>query len=430
MKSVSRFFFNDRTFRPAVGWFAIILFLTASLTVAVGQEALELTPDDSEPAAAVKPKTADELAEGEKKIKELVQQLRGYLKRAKIAEFEYITGKFDESEDWHEAFQKAIAEGSQIRQELLDTVYPIILQSPRLNSEMQELSAIVMFLLFEDRQYERCYQVANRLKDNDSSEDLKSILMRTALFTNRFEIAISLRDQVASKIAKLPKLELSMLQSLPDLARIGAEEAKLRQADKVSDLPRVELVTSEGRLVIELYEDQYPETVGHFIYLVESGFYNNLVFHRVTKNFLPFSIAQTGQMSLKDMGNGQQGWFAHDIKYNVVDEIPRDGAVRRHLRGVVSLCIKEDKEKAKRIPNSAGSQFMIILVPSPALDGNQVAFGRVIEGLDVIDRFSANLTISEEDGKEKPIDNPKYSKIIEAKVLRKREHEYLPNKVK
>jgi cyclophilin family peptidyl-prolyl cis-trans isomerase len=71
---------------------------------------------------------------------------------------------------------------------------------------------------------------------------------------------------------------------------------------------------------------------------------------------------------------------------------------------------------------------MITLVPTPALDGNQVAFGRVIEGLDVIDRIAPNITISDEDGKETAIDNSQFCTVLEAKVLRKRDHEYQPNK--
>jgi cyclophilin family peptidyl-prolyl cis-trans isomerase len=418
---------------------SLVLVLTAGLSVTFGQEAGESKPDVSKPDVSkpdvampdvAKPLTVDELAAGEQKIREVLDRLRDCLKRAKIAEFSYISGKFDESENWDAAYQQAIKDGKSIRQELLDLAYPIILQSPKLSSEMQELSVIVMLVLFEEHQYERAYQVASRLDQVNSTDDTKYYRMRTAMVTNRFAEALELREQVASRVKDLPELELDMLKSLPQLANIGAEEEQLRQVDEQSNLPRVEMLTSEGPIIIELFEDQYPETVGHFIFLVESGFYKDLVFHRVTKNFLPFSVAQSGLLSLRDMDAEQQGWFVHDIKYSIMDEVPRGGVVRRHLRGVISLSIKEDPKKEERIPHSGGSPFMITLVPTPALDGNQIAFGRVIEGLEVIDRINATSTISAEDGKESPIEHPNFSKLIETRVLRKRDHEYLPNKVK
>jgi cyclophilin family peptidyl-prolyl cis-trans isomerase len=285
----------------------------------------------------------------------------------------------------------------------------------------------MMYGLYDDYQYERSFQIANRLNQLHPDENIRTMLMRSALMTNRFEIAAKYREEVASKIKDLPKMEVEMLKSLSDLSRIGADEQQWRLADEKSELPRVQFRTSVGSFIVELYEDQYPETVGHFVYLVEGGFYTNLVFHRVTKNFLPFSIAQTGLMSLQDVPESEhQAWYAHDIKYTVVDEKPKDGLVRRHLRGVLSLAVKN--KDGKSIPNTAGSQFMITLVPTPALDGNQVAFGRVIEGLDVIDRIAPNITISDEDGKETAIDSPQFCTILEARVLRKRDHEYQPNK--
>lgn len=395
-----------------------------------GQETSESTPAANQPAATANPLTVNEIAEVEKKIKEIVDRLRECLKRAKVAEFKYNSGTFDESEEWDSDFQKAIADGKPIRQELLDLAYPFILHSPKLSPEMEQLSFMVMLVLFEEQQYERAYQVASRLNQINSTENTKYYKLRTAMVTNRFEEALQLREQVASRVKDLPAMELDMLKSLPELARIAAEEDSLRQADEDSDLPRVEMVTSEGSLIIELFEDQYPETVGHFIHQVEAGFYKDLLFHRVTKNFLPFSIAQSGLLSLRDHPNSKhQAFYAHDIRYFIMDEAPRNGVVRRHLRGVLSLCITEDPTKKERVPNTGGSQFMITLVPTPALDGNQIAFGRVIEGLEIIDRINPTTTISAEDGKESPIEHPKFSKIIETKVLRKRNHEYLPNKV-
>jgi cyclophilin family peptidyl-prolyl cis-trans isomerase len=180
----------------------------------------------------------------------------------------------------------------------------------------------------------------------------------------------------------------------------GKEEAQGKQDEKKA-LPRVELATSKGKITIELFENEAPGAVGNFISLVEKGFYNGLVFHRV----LPGFMAQGG--CPKGDGTGGPG-------YNIYCECSKE-PYRKHFRGTLSM--------AHAGPNTGGSQFFLTFLPTPHLNGKHTAFGRVVEGMDVL----AKLQRIDPQGKEP---KPTPDKIVEAKVIRKRPHAYEPNKVK
>lgn len=177
------------------------------------------------------------------------------------------------------------------------------------------------------------------------------------------------------------------------------EQALRKQEAEKNDLPRVKLTTSKGDIVVELFENEAPGAVGNFISLVEKGFYNGLLFHRV----LPGFMAQGGCPN----GNGKGG-----PGYNIRCECYQENA-RKHFRGTLSM--------AHAGKDTGGSQFFLTFVPTSHLNGKHTAFGRVIEGLDVL----AKLQRIDPDAKTAKV-TP--DKIVEAKVIRKRDHEYKPNK--
>ena len=117
-----------------------------------------------------------------------------------------------------------------------------------------------------------------------------------------------------------------------------------------------------GDIVIELFDKEAPGTVQNFIDLINKGFYNGLRFHRVIPGF----VAQGGCPN----GNGIGG-----PGYTIKDELI--GNPHKHERGALSM--------AHRGPNTGGSQFFIVYEPQPHLDGVHTVFGKVIEGMDVVD---------------------------------------------
>jgi peptidylprolyl isomerase len=148
---------------------------------------------------------------------------------------------------------------------------------------------------------------------------------------------------------------------------------------------RVLLNTSEGDVVIELYSDM-PVTAGNFQTRVEKGFYDGVVFHRVIDGFMIQGGDPTGT------GRGGPG-------YAIKDEF---AARNRNARGTISM--------ANAGPNTGGSQFFINLVDNNYLDRAHPVFGKVVEGMDVIDKIGKART----DRMDRPL---KEVKIVKAQVV-------------
>lgn len=145
-------------------------------------------------------------------------------------------------------------------------------------------------------------------------------------------------------------------------------------------------ITVEGYGVMEaeLYPEIAPNTVNNFISLANKGFYNNLKFHRVIKGFM----IQGGDP--KGNGTGGPG-------YSIEGEFTSNGFANslKHTTGVLSMARAQD-------PNSAGSQFFIMSGDAPHLDGEYAAFGKVISGLDVIDKIQ-NVETGSSDAPKKDV---------------------------
>jgi len=123
--------------------------------------------------------------------------------------------------------------------------------------------------------------------------------------------------------------------------------------------------TSMGNFKIELFNDKAPLTVGNFLKLVDEGFYNGLIFHRVIPDFM----IQTG--CPQGSGYGGPG-------YTIKDEFRKDIS---HEKGTLSMA------NTGR-PNTGGSQFFITVAPTPWLDGKHTIFGKVTDGMSVVEKIS------------------------------------------
>ena len=139
--------------------------------------------------------------------------------------------------------------------------------------------------------------------------------------------------------------------------------------------PVVTFEMEHGDLIkAELYPEIAPNTVNNFISLVKKGFYNGLIFHRVINGFMIQGGCPDG------IGTGGPG-------YSIKGEFAQNGVQNdlAHTPGVLSMA------RAMH-PDSAGSQFFIMHKTSPHLDGSYAAFGKVIEGLDVVDKIATTRT--------------------------------------
>ncbi len=143
--------------------------------------------------------------------------------------------------------------------------------------------------------------------------------------------------------------------------------------------------TSKGTFDIELFEDKAPKTTGNFITLVEKGFYNGLIFHRVIDGFMIQGGCPKGN------GTGGPG-------YTIPDEFHPD--LRHSGEGILSM--------ANAGPNTGGSQFFITLAKTEWLDGHHAVFGKVIKGMDVVKTIGK---VETDPFRDRPYEDVKITKI-------------------
>lgn len=144
---------------------------------------------------------------------------------------------------------------------------------------------------------------------------------------------------------------------------------------KLKQNPVVTIKMADGGIIkVELYPEIAPNTVNNFISLIQKGFYNGLIFHRVIKGFMI-------QGGCPD-GNGMGG-----PGYTIAGEFKENGFKNdlKHEAGVLSMA-------RTMIPDSAGSQFFIMHQNSPHLDGSYAAFGKVTEGMEVVNKIAETAT--------------------------------------
>lgn len=132
---------------------------------------------------------------------------------------------------------------------------------------------------------------------------------------------------------------------------------------------KVHFHTNLGDFTAELFEDKAPKTAGNFLELVEKGFYDGVIFHRVIDDFMIQGGDPTGT------GMGGPG-------YTIDDEF--GPGLAHSSEGILSM--------ANAGPNTGGSQFFITLVPTPWLDGHYAIFGKITEGMDVVHKIGSTPT--------------------------------------
>ena len=150
--------------------------------------------------------------------------------------------------------------------------------------------------------------------------------------------------------------------------------------------PVVTITMTNGDVMkAELYPEIAPNTVNNFISLVQKGFYDGLIFHRVISGFMI-------------QGGDPQGTGMGGPGYSIKGEFAMNGVRNdlKHTRGVLSMA-------RSMMPNSAGSQFFIMHANAPHLDGQYAAFGKVIEGLDTVDKIASVRT----GWQDKPVEDQK-----------------------
>jgi len=303
-----------------------------------------------------------------------------------------------------EQWNGLITKGSELLAKLQMAGVKAYEESPNTDPQLGRFLVKSASDLIDHDRYAEAKAITDALIANDCPD--KSIYNSAAIAAyvlNDFENAEEYFKQ-AQDAGAISDYGRELAGSASEYKDLWAAEQKIREAEATQDdLPRVKLQTTKGDVVIELFEDQAPDTVGNFISLVEGkdgkGFYDGLTFHRVLQNFM----AQGGDP--KGDGTGGPG-------YTIFCECYKDD-YRRHFAGTLSM--------AHAGRDTGGSQFFLTFRPTPHLNGKHTAFGRVVEGMEVL----AELTRRNPDDPAAP----PADKIVKATVERKRDHAYAPKKV-
>lgn len=336
----------------------------------------------------------------------IFEEWKSLLKDLRKLKTDYQTADDASQKTILEQWDALVAKGNGLIDELQAAGVKAYVESPNEDPQLTRfLVKLAVDHVGHDR-YEAAYAIAQPLADNDCPEkQIYDAAGASAFVMNEYEKAGEYFKK-AQEAGVLSRYSQQLAAGVEDHKKLWADELKIREAQAAKDdLPRVKLTTTKGDIVLELFENEAPDTVGNFISLVEKkddagkGYYDGVPFHRVLANFM----AQGGDPT----GTGQGG-----PGYNIYCECYKDD-YRRHFAGSLSM--------AHAGRDTGGSQFFLTFRPTPELNGKHTVFGRVIEGLDVL----ADLQRIDPDN---PSD-VEPDKIVKAEVLRKREHPYAPRKV-
>ncbi len=311
------------------------------------------------------------------------------------------------------AARKLFFEQRDIVQQRLDEHYDAALALTMIGEYNEDAITFLVTMIqhrYENSIYDSStFRGATFLMDNNSQlEYIWKAAARSAITIGEFETAKKIYE-ILTKPEVLGEKEFDETDAtlkffLEQHEKQFKQEMEIREKEAAEDnLPQVLLKTTQGDVVVELYLNQAPSTVSHFIKLVESGFYDGLDFHLVIQDMLALTGDPEGN------GGGNSGEF-------LKDEHQRPDA-RHGLRGSL-LMAKIPQDEGNFIPDSGSSQFTILLLPMVSASEKQTVFGRVIKGMNAISRLRR---VDPNKKKEKgDIIQPPDS-IVEATVLRRPE---------
>ncbi len=395
--------------------YALLFALTIGFSLSSVQAADENTQPASKEAASQKVASSEAQPAAEKGPKQVAfEKIFGEWKELliQLQKFreEYPTASSERRKEIVPQYEALIQKGVEMEPRLSASAEEAYAENPGADKDLEQFLLASCLGNIKMDNYEDAYRLAQLLKSSGVKYEKLNAWAGVAGFCigELDEAQKNLSESVrAGKDIRTQKESLDaivdqFLMSPGKFKRKWDDEQKVRQAEaKADDLPRVLLKTDEGDMVIELFENEAPNSTANFISLVESGFYDGLGFHRVLEGFM----AQGGCPRGDGMG---------DPGYSIPCEVDRPGA-RNHFRGSLSM--------AHAGKDTGGSQFFITFIPTTFLDGRHTVFGRIIDGMDIL----AKIRRRDPSDRKATMGAPTH--IIEARVLRKRDHEYKPVKI-
>jgi cyclophilin family peptidyl-prolyl cis-trans isomerase len=373
---------------------AVAIILTGCQTMPLSAQDDKPGKDDDE-AEVEKPKADPDSPAG--KFQAAIGELEAKQKTLQKMQREFQTANEERQQELAKEYEKTVIGLQKSLPEIRKLAMAAYADDPKAEPKALEfLTAMVARELSGD-EYEAALKSATTLLDKGAKDAvLLSLAGQAAYCMDQFDVAEKYLT-AARKAGRLDRAGMQYVEDLEEAKDAWAKEEEVRKAEAAKDdNPRVKLETDKGDIIIELYEDQAPGAVGNFISLVKKGFYDGLTFHRV----LPGFMAQGG--CPEGTGTGGPG-------YKIFCECEKPDH-RNHFRGTLSM--------AHAGKDTGGSQFFLTFRRTSHLDGKHTVFGRVVEGLDLLEKIQ-RIDPQQPTGIEPDT-------IKKATVIRDRGHEYKP----
>ena len=388
--------------------FAICFALATTIRVQAQEETPEATDAtqtaetaETTDAAESTEATAGPAAVESRPFAEVFEQWKTLLGKLRDVREDFEKAEDESLPEIAERHKALVAEALTLMPQLRQSAMTTYAEAPNKDRAVTRL----LYSMAEDDtnrdNYEPAIELTRLLAENDCREaGIHNLAGIAAYCTNDFDQAEIYFNQARENEA-LEGQGRDFEANLAQYKKLWEDESRQRATEAAADdLPRVKMVTSKGEVLIELFENEAPQTVGNFVSLVESGYYDGLIFHRVLNGFMAQGGCPDGT------GKGGPG-------YNIFCECDRPEA-RQHFRGSLSM--------AHAGRDTGGSQFFLTFVPTSHLNEKHTVFGRVVEGFEMLAKL--NRIDPESFSPQPPPD-----RIISATVVRKRDHEYAPTKV-
>ncbi len=342
-----------------------------------------------------------------------ILDLKEAIKAVKKTGHEFYENKSTVAHEYRKKWKEEAVVAQEAYKRVREASFALFFETANPGTQVNEIVSIMNQELLGQGQLSKCYRTTKKLLAlYPEDKNLINLMGRVSILNNDFDFAQQYYQNYQSQAEQFSVPEGALYgSSLDKLATGYQRELELRASDaKGEPLPRAIIKTNRGEIVIELFENQAPETVGNFVSLVQTGIYDGMIFHHVLRNL----IADAGLMTLSR---------PQPIGYTIYDEHQRPNA-RNHYRGSIAMVAKNNE------PNTGGAEFRIMLVPGPNLDGESTVFGRVISDMSVLDGIQETFQVNEEEDKEEFIKDVEPDVIESITITNLRDHEYEPNRVK
>jgi len=363
--------------------------------------------------------------DAEKRYQQALTKGRDLAKECRVISVNFFDSSLAKSYEWKDKWPAAAKALSDHKPVLEEASLAWFFECENPPGELLQLVSAISGESYDSGDMELTWRILNKVKKfypepNDIILNRRMALV--AIKSNRYKFAMEFMKMPGAKEA-VEKLEsqleknMFLFCSLKD--RQWDQEMEIRKNEaEVDDLPQVKFQLSTGDVVIELFENEAPQTVANFISLVESGYYDDAIFHPVVKDI----VVQTGMFNR-----------SHNIPVDyLIKNESRAPNARKHFVGSLSMASSEGGK------DSASTLFAITLVPNPDLDWDgkkddaisQPVFGRIVSGMEIIAGVPVTVEVDPETEESKTLKDVTPGVIEKATVIRKRDHDYTFEKIR